>query len=262
MTLQIIANQEQIVAAINGFPDNYHQDFFRVRALARTYLAEPQYAVTVDPLSHELRRVLANWGAGRREAPQLQPFHQFQAVLMDPDRHALLSELAVGSLTTLSLVGGKNRLVGGIGTSTVLSAFDSNLLRAFNALSVGLFVKNTNVTYPMKALLLITGFMPALDSQVRKGLGKGGFVGCNKTQFLIPPDTDCADGKKVSRLPFYLADGYMRHSALINRAVAASNYPVLATEVGRLFDVLFFMQADLQPILELQPGDRDWYNLA
>ena len=263
MSLHIVQNQQQIVDSIYGFSQSYHADFFSVRCLARTYLAGPPSLATVNPLSTALTDVLARWGAGRRKAPTLLPIVRLQATLMDGNLQTLLSGIAANSIATMNLANGINRTIGGIHNAAILTSFDANLLNALNELSVGLFSNNTNVTYPMKALLLITGVMPALDSQVRKGLDKGGFVGTNKTQFLLPDSTTSADGMKVSRLPFYIAGCFAQNSALISQTVAASRHPALASEVGRIFDVIFFMQAEMpQHILWLQPPNRDWYNLV
>lgn len=265
MSLQVVANQAQLVAAINGFSAAYHGDYFRVRALARAYLAAPPCARTVHPLSIELSNVLVNWGAGRRGAPNLRPVINIQHALMAPNMHAMLSAIAMNPLTSLNLVDGINRTVHGVGGAVALAGFDSNLHGVLSGLSVGIFTNNTNVTYPMKALLLITGFMPALDSQVRGGLGNAGFIGIgrNMTQFKIPANVHCANGKKITRLPFILGECYATNTAIISAAVAASIHAAaLAGEAGRIFDVLFFMQKSLPtPLLNLVPGNPTWYNL-
>lgn len=59
-------------------------------------------------------------------------------------------------------------------------------IELLNTLSKRLFVDNRSVTYPMKAHLLLTGYMPALDGRVRAGLGKAGFGGVDKTHDLHP----------------------------------------------------------------------------
>ena len=223
-------------------------------------LAGQPSLATVEPLATELKTVLERWGAGRRKAPKMLPIVKLQTALMN--LHTVLSGIAVNSIATLNLAtasDGINRTIGGMHNAETLTSFDNNLLCALEELSRGLFSKNTNVTYPMKALLLITGFMPALDSKVKQGLDKGGFVGTNKTQFLI---SDMTDRVKVSRLPFYIAGCFVQNSALISKSVATSKYPDLAADVGRVFDVLFFQQATMpQPILCLDPPNRNWYKI-
>jgi hypothetical protein len=115
----------------------------------------------------------------------------------------------------------------------------------------------------MKALLLITGFMPAFDSQVRMGLQRGGFAGVNKTQYLLPDDADHADGKKISRLPFLLGQCWTACAQQLQEGISASNSPELREEPGRAFDVLLYMQADeASPILvTCDPPSRQWYAL-
>ncbi|KAF7599982.1 hypothetical protein BGI27_05180 [Candidatus Dactylopiibacterium carminicum] len=129
-------------------------------------------------------------------------------------------------------------------------------------LSAGIFVGNTNVTYPMKTLMLLTGFMPAFDSQVRSGLDNAGFMGMNATQFLLPEDSAGANARKISRLPFYLGNCYTQYRELLKGAVARSPQPRLTRDPGRLFDVLFFMQGrkDSARLLSFEPESR-WYAL-
>jgi hypothetical protein len=94
----------------------------------------------------------------------------------------------------------------------------------------------------MKALLLITGLMPALDSQVRKGLrlaGKVGFMG----QQLLPQNTHQAGGRRICYLPFQLGQCWELNREILLEGVRKSRHPGLESAPGRVFDVLLFMQA-------------------
>jgi hypothetical protein len=51
-----------------------------------------------------------------------------------------------------------------------------------------------------------------------------------------------ADAQKICALPFYIADCISRQVAIISREAARSFYPAVASEHGRIFDVLLFMQ--------------------
>jgi len=75
------------------------------------------------------------------------------------------------------------RLANGSHVPTALEDFDDALLSVLREISQRLFVDNSNVTYPTKALLLISGLMPALDNRVRAGLGRAGFSGVKKLSF-------------------------------------------------------------------------------
>lgn len=262
MPLQILATHAQLVSAINSFSSAYHADYFRVRALGRSYLSAPASMATVVPLATALQDVLSRWGAGTRKAPCQQPINRCQAVLMNPHLHARLNLIAA---TPISLAGGITRIITGVHDIAALRVFDSSLIDTLNALASGLFVNNTNVTYPMKALLLITGFMPAFDSQVRKGLALSELAGFGKqkTQMLLPQNATKADGMKITRFPFYIADCHTRNAGLINDAVLASHYPGLVGEVGRIFDVLLFVQATIPvPMMALNPVNRNWHRIA
>jgi hypothetical protein len=113
-----------------------------------------------------------------------------------------------------------------------------------------LFINNTSITYPMKALLLITGLMPALDSQVRGGLtlaGKAGFTG----QQLLPWNTQQAAGRRICDLPFYLGHCWSLNREVFIEGISSSRHKDLQGAPGRVFDILLFMQnrPNRKPIL-------------
>ena len=169
-------------------------------------------------------------------------------------------------LPELTVVQQRRCLSGKPAADAALASFDSNLLSVLRDLGNRLFVGNTNVTFPMKALLLITGFMPALDSErVRTGLERGDFPGMNRTQYLLPADAAHADGKKITRLPFLLGECWTTCTQQLQEGLANSSFPGLREEPGRVFDILLFMQGDKHkrnPILvTCDPPDRDWYEL-
>lgn len=260
MPLNVVATHEQLVAAINAFPKSYHDDYFGVRKLADKYIASPSSDNTVSSLATELRAVLCRWGAGQRGAPTVLPVPGIRETLNDQATHTLLSKIVAAPLSKLSLSDGATRTINGIGTAVACGEFDSDLHNVLVLLAGRVLYRNTNVTYPTKALLLITGLMPALDSQVRKGLHNAGVPGVGGTQFKMPPNMTCNEARKLSRLPFLLADCYIHYATLLRGAVAKSNYPGLNTEVGRLFDVLLFMQGSADTtIFSLIPPVRGWY---
>jgi hypothetical protein len=115
----------------------------------------------------------------------------------------------------------------------------------------------------MKTVLLITGFMPALDSRVRVGLQRSGLSGINRTQYLLRDDPAHADGKKITRLPFLLGQCWTTCAQQLREGVAKSNFPDLTEDPGRVFDILLFMQAgkDSPILVTCDPPDMDWYKL-
>lgn len=260
MSLTVVAGHANIVAAINAFNAGYHADYLAVRTLAVPYLLGPTVANTAL-LAARLSAVLYRYGAGRRRAPTVQPLPALQAKLLDPAFHALLAGFSGAPITALTIHGGGTRVVSGVATAASRLAFDTNLYSVLSQISAGLLVGNTNVTYPMKALLLLTGFMPALDSQVRRGLHVAGFAGTSATQFLMPTGVGSVEARKITRLPFYLGECFAANAALLTGAATASLYPWLATEPGRLFDIMLFMQgAAAHRLLQLTPNVHDWYD--
>jgi hypothetical protein len=100
MPLNVVANHEQIVAAINGFNVGYHNDYLEVRGLSTIYLGDPTKA-NVARLASALSQVLSRWGAGKRKAPAIQTLNAVQATLVDPAVHALLVRFSALSIASL-----------------------------------------------------------------------------------------------------------------------------------------------------------------
>lgn len=259
MPLNVVASHADIVAAINGFNPRYHHNYALVRALSAAYLAAPTPA-NIAALAPPLIDVLRQWGADSRKAPLVQSVPTVQETLALPILHASLARLAANPIPTLGIVGGVRQVAGG---PVAHPGFDNELITTILHLSAGIFVGCTNATYPMKALLLLTGFMPAFDSQVRGGLHRGGFVGMSATRFLTPAGPADTNAHKVTRIPFYLSECYAAYAPLLAGAATASHFPALAADPGRLFDVLLFMQNDpASPLLlQLVPPNPHWRNL-
>jgi len=265
MPVKLCDSAHLITDAINTFPSSYHAGYFKCRVIGRRYLAE---ATPGDDLVTELatsvRCTLKDWGAGERKAPELRSDGEISEALREPGIHSSLAALARLPLPELTVVRQRRCLSGKPAADEALVSFDSNLLSVLWALGDRVLVGNTNVTFPMKAALLITGFMPALDSKrVRMGLKRGGFPGMNRTQYLLPCDAVHADGKKITRLPFLLGQCWTTCTQQLQEGLGKSNFPDLREEPGRVFDILFFMQGDdHNPIVvSCDPPDGNWYKL-
>lgn len=239
MCLNINGDTAALTRVINAFNAQYHEDYFKVRACAKSYLAEPVSPSSAQGLAAPLLAALKSWGAGQRGAPSCRTINAAAQALCEPTLHHKLKDLAI-SFPFLDLVNGRRILKEGAPFATV-KEFDQGLLQALNMLADGLMSGNTNVTYPMKALLLTTGLAPAYDSQVKGGLAIAGVSGINKTRYLLPRQ-DCSDARKISVLPFYIAHCVARLRSLLDAAIENSRYPMLKGEYGRLFDVLLFVQ--------------------
>ena len=147
----------------------------------------------------------------------LRPVPQIESALKNKRLHERLLRLSQQSLASFSLNLQEHRLLDSDAPLNDVGAFDQEILGILNTLAEVLFINNTSVTYPMKALLLITGLMPALDSQVRAGLtraGKAGFTG----QQLFPMNSQQAAGRRICELPFYLGHCWTLHREEIGRA--------------------------------------------
>lgn len=260
MKLTVIASHAILVKAINNFNDKYQKDYFSVRFLADSYLSSPAIAENAVPLAKKLHEVLFKWGVCKRRAPKIKSIAELTEVLLNSDFHALLNGFISTPVSKLRI---KNEI------RTVCdveagSNLDKNLNLVLSKISTEFLIKNTNVTYPMKVLLLLTGFMPALDSRVRNGLKKAGISGVGSAQFLMPTSLISIESRKLTRLPFILGECFFEknNNQLLMNAINASNYRGLAKEPGRLFDILFFMQGlHGEMLLGFKPTVRHWYDL-
>jgi hypothetical protein len=265
MALELTGNPREIAQAIDSFPAHYHADYARVRDLGRVYLSEnPVTPDACRKLARSLRCVLESFGAGRRKAPKLRGEDELTAAFLHQEARAGLVELGKLSLANLRVIDRTRRIRIANGCEPHATCeFDRTLLRVLHRLSEMLFVNNTNLTYPMKALLLVSGLMPAFDSQVRKGLRRVGFCGMGATQFTLPPETQGANRKKVTCLPFVLGECWAEFGTRLREGAEQSRQRRLANEPGRLFDVLFFMHAkEDQPCLfQMQDDKQPWYAL-
>ncbi|WP_233886317.1 hypothetical protein [Paraburkholderia flagellata] len=253
MLLEVTANTVAITTAINQFKASYHADYSTVRAEAISYLAQDLSAASASRLVQALTKALNNWGAGKRRAPGCQPTDAVTGALCVHSLREQLVNLA-SSFEYLSLTDCTRNLKAGSPFKTV-NDFDVCLLETLSELAARLLVRNTNVTYPMKALLLITGLMPAFDSQVRGGLHVAGLSGfaCNgkpRTSYLIPAHSS-ADARRICVLPFYIAECTSRMSPGLVNSIENSMYPALVGQHGRLFDILLFQQRGLTPATAL-----------
>jgi hypothetical protein len=272
MGLQVICNADVIKSQINEFNENYHEHFFCVRSIAKEYLNVAADSILLEQstirLAEQLISALKEYGAGRfRKAPPTREEPEIKDFLCNSNLHNDLSEIAGSDLCFLCLQANARTIAAKAKISSI-KQFDKILLSILDRLSKGLFKGNTNVTYPMKALLLITGFMPAFDSNVKRGLYRAGFIGFGgeipRTRFLLPQgNATNADMKKLTRLPFVLGDCWANNFNVIKDGIKESEYPNLIEEPGRLFDVLFFMQGKKNNNVELLrfQGPERWYEI-
>src|SRR5271166_3111679 len=153
--LRLIGSVSQVTDAINRFPATYSDDYFKVRPIGRRYAVEPQptEAIALE-LANEVRRVLQRWGAGKREAPRLRNTEDILSGFLDNQFHAEIANLSLLTIADLGIDHKLRRLVHSEHRAGDIEDFDRRLLSVLRRLSDLMFCNNTNVTYPMKALLL------------------------------------------------------------------------------------------------------------
>lgn len=240
MPFHLDATVDEIAAAVGAFKANYHNDFQTMQPLKRLYLSDGMMGSGHhDEMAKTLSRILTTWGAGRRKAPDLREHKDIVAALREPRLRALLRTLARFSIETLRAEKGERR-----STSPTLKPdqFDAALFRALHGVAQKFFKDCTNVTYPMKVLLLLTGQMPAFDSQVRQGLARAGLRGFRKTRYLLPATPRSRASVKIFGLPFELGNVWAARAQDIDAALRSAGRSELIKEPGRVFDVLLFCQ--------------------
>lgn len=239
--LRLVGSSLDIKSSINDFRLSYHQDFANVQPVARRYLDAPYGGANATLLARALSKALRNWGACRRRSPILRPAPQIESALKDKRLHERLIKLSQQRLAAFSLNQQEHRFLDNNAPLNDVGGFDKEILGILNTLADVLFFNNTSITYPMKALLLITGLMPALDSQVRGGLtraGKAGFSG----QQLLPRNAQQAVGRRICELPFYLGHCWSLNREVFLEGILSSDHKYLRDAPGRIFDILLFMQ--------------------
>lgn len=257
----VIRNPESITQAINRFKTSYHNDYYEVRKLSETYLNGNTSDKHINALSEALFNAINNWGAGRRKAPSPKNISDFILTLKSSKLYENLKNLK-SCKNEIGITNNRRYISDSLFDS--IEEFDSCLLTTLRELSVSLFEDNTNVTYPMKCLLLFTGLLPAYDSQVKKGMKIAGFKGVDKTQYLLPTPKQqtSSDSKKICTIPFIIADCVKLNRSILDSAIEKSRYPELKEDYGRVFDIIFFMQDEENVIVEISHFDKaQWYNI-
>lgn len=253
-----IISQQKVTQALNKFSSSYHNDYFSVRKFAKLYLEDSSPSnETAKNLSVALVKALKNWGSGKRAARPCKTEKIIADRLQDEKLFSNLKKLE-NSINHLS-INSNGRVVSDVCDFRSAEEFDDCLSNTLQTISNDFFDQNKNVTYPMKAILLITGIMPAFDSRVRDGLKRAGVEGF--TQSFHIPGFGCANSKKICTLPFYIAECAKSFQDIINDGVKNSKYPQIQGETGRIFDVLLFMQYDANSINFVNDSNNKWYNI-
>ena len=257
MALDLIADKNLLIHSINDFSQKYHIDFFITINLAENYLRHINEPSALA-LAENFERTLCAWGAGRRKAPKVKSYSEITSALLDIRVIESIKLFSGTRMTDFKITGSTVEIAD---TASSIENIKKRLFDSLRLFSNEFFIGNTSITYPMKSLLLLTGFMPAWDSQVRKGLSLAGFSGTN-AHFLLPDKHDSTAFQKISSLPFYLGDCYTKNKNTFDTAIRESNYPELISDPGRLFDILFFMQGSKQQcILSCSGVSRGWYRI-
>jgi hypothetical protein len=273
--LQLTGSTAEIAQAFNDFNRQYLQGYFIVQAHVDAYLSASREADDPHKMEHlaqklttELSRVLSEWHAGRRKAPTLRSDNEITQFLLNPVIHTELAELSMLRTEPPGIEAGKRIVSVAHFTPNTL---DMAALRLLNQLARGLFRNALNATYPMKALLLLTGYSIAFDSQVRGGAQRAGFEGMRHGSHKIADiarNANCATSRKIISMPYIVGQAWHENQERIKEALVATgrmDLMALLEHPARIFDILFFMQnaADTRPVLlTFYKAPGRWYQVS
>lgn len=235
-----IAPFEDLQAAINKFNQKYICNYWITRRDAIEYIntSKPTTCLT-ELLAKNLVESLYCWGAGKRNASKLKKIKDISTFLQNQGNHSLIQIIANGpqikDLDILSNKTGKLELVINL-PNIEIQKFNDNIANILKIFAENLFeTRIKSATYPMKALLLLTGFMPAFDGNVKKGFQKAVGLGSNNAYQITLSD------KKIAMVPFLLGQLVKDHQNTFDDLIA-SNKKLYSNDYARLLDILLFQQ--------------------
>ena len=248
--IKVVAGPDAITRAFADFRPQYVQGYLDVHGAATRLLLLPADS-PIDDVEQSTRnmamvliRVLKEWGAGKRSAPRLRPEAEIVKLFTDPRLREMLRDLSKLRTGLPSVDDGK-RVVGTSPHSP--DQLDAIVIAVLNQLACGLFERCTNLTYPSKAVLLLTGYMVAVDSEVRSGAQFAGFTGMGSV--LPVADTrhpGLSTAKKITAMPYLLGQAWPRIGDQIKDALVVTGRKdllELLDHPARIFDILLFMQS-------------------
>ncbi len=233
--------RDHVSRAVNSFNPNYHRHYQGFLQLRVRYLDMENPSETVcRQAAAGLIEVLKAWGAGKRKAPVPKSVSGIAQVLANENFHGCIKRLKYFRLD--HCITRPVRAFSAAQPEHVdVAAFDQDLAGVLRHIAAEFFLEPvTSPTYPMKVLLLLTGLMPALDSQVRGGLKNAGMKGFSGLLNLDSPQ----HMQKICALPFELGQLLSDpvQAQVISNGITGSRRAEAVPDLGRLFDILLFEQ--------------------
>uniref|UniRef100_UPI003F498938 hypothetical protein n=1 Tax=Cupriavidus necator TaxID=106590 RepID=UPI003F498938 len=180
--LRVVATQQILTDAILRFDVSYARDYRDALQASLAFLeaSEDSTRRLAVPLARILIAALENWGLGRRpSAPKARQPEEVACLLLDPEVRRGLKKLAKLRTDPPRFVQSKRFVPGALYRDA--DELDTVVRYLIVRLADGLFTGCTQATYPMKALLLLAGYMVAFDTWVRTGTKLAGGQGMSST---------------------------------------------------------------------------------
>lgn len=248
----------EIASAIKGFESEYHADFKSVRDEMKNHL-KTMDDNSSNSLSLALRSSLLSWGAGRRGAPKVVNSFKLKEIVDSKNFQEAIFPFYyfINGGIKFEVNDEGQCLIDG--STTRLNEFANSFYNALNFVNNKILVGNTNVTYPMKALLLLTGAPLAFDSYVRDGLTQSGIVGFAATQYSFPSRLSDSGFKKILGMFFLVYDCWNCYEKVIKDGIEKTSSDYFEENQitpSRVFDILFFMKS---PVLKSFNCGQGWF---
>ena len=203
-----------------------YNDFFCVRQLSKDWLYDDKNTY-IDELALRFRFVLRLWCRPRDGTIKNQ---------------ADIAKALADHHVKKYLVFFEKHKIDNIKASHLNDDFNHQLMSAMNGVSSSLFdISKEKVSLAMlsKAVLLLTGFMPAIDSEGTKGLKEMGSHDLPHSRY---PVSDHKISKKESQKIIHMIRSLIafrdQHEKQISKTLK-DNLPELTNEMARFFDILF-----------------------
>lgn len=230
--LVLNAGPDAVAAEIDRFSDEYHEGFLKVRGKSIQYIFGEMADHEINDFSEEITAVLKEWGACRRGAPCTVDCDEMTGALCSTELRQMLRQYVDNGWVIYVQGSDDEILKNNAQMLSLLTRFQNEFL-----------IANTNITYPTKLLLLLTGLSVGIDSQVREGLAKCGVEGFKSTRYLLPTNVLDKGAAKLFSLHVLLAKCWYDNAVVLQEGVRRSKHRYLLSYLNapaRVMDILLF----------------------
>jgi hypothetical protein len=239
---KIIVNPNQFLAIVDSiklFPIRYHDVFKEVRIAADSWFETTKEDKAVrNNLAGLLHQGLKMYGAGCQGAPEVADEDSISESLKSVGCRQLL--IAVKNQ-------GRELFFNPNSNFDTESIFAGDLFKAISFVREHFYKTSVqSITYYMKAIMLLTGAIPAFDGNVRDGLTSIGVLDM-KTQVNTPHKLDSSEMRKIVGILRVFRDAWHINGEIFLKAIDQANpsgASLIKSSPARQFDILLFKKCE------------------